>query len=105
MAIDLGYIIGDVSKNGPIRVMVNDDESVSARSARADFGIKPVVIFLRDDGWTLGAPKHLEEAARQLWAGQWVGVFRHPPNWNESAPATTGPEWEYEAISRTIKVP
>lgn len=30
-------------------------------------------ILIRGDGWTLGAPAHLLEAAEKLWKEDWVG--------------------------------
>ncbi len=45
-------------------------------------GIKVAVVFVRDDGWTLGAPRHLCREAKTLWDGCWqkymdaAGEFR-----------------------------
>ena len=52
----------------PTRVMINEEESVAPHRTE----IQPVVIFERGDGWTLGAPKDLIEAARRTWRGSWV---------------------------------
>ena len=38
--------------------------------------VKPEVIFVRTDGWSLGAPKELESAAREMWKGDWVESWR-----------------------------
>ena len=35
-------------------------------------GIIPQVVFIRDDGWSLGARYRDAKAAQRLWAGQWV---------------------------------
>ena len=34
------------------------------------------VIYERNDGWTLGAPRRLERRARGLWEGDWIAVYR-----------------------------
>jgi hypothetical protein len=34
-------------------------------------GVRVAVVFVRDDGWTLGAPCHLWEKAFKLWDGSW----------------------------------
>lgn len=39
-------------------------------------GVRAEVVFVRDDGWKIGAPKRLEDVARSLWPDQWVEVRR-----------------------------
>jgi hypothetical protein len=34
--------------------------------------IRPTVVFIRDDGWTLAADASGERAARRLWAHAWI---------------------------------
>jgi hypothetical protein len=55
----------------PRRVMINEFEG---RSPVAGMPID--VIFVRDDGWTLGAPSHLEAAAARTWADRWAYRLR-----------------------------
>lgn len=43
-----------------------------------EFGIIPDVIFIRNDGWSLGAPKRTAEAAFKLWAGHYVAYLLRP---------------------------
>lgn len=57
--------------------MVNAEEALSSKRAR-DVGVVPDVIFIRNDGWSLGAPKRLESAAHRLWADEWIGFVRRP---------------------------
>lgn len=60
------------------RVVINEEgEAVSPERALA-MGIKPTVGFLRDDGWSLGAPHHLEMVAFKLWVGQWTHKIERP---------------------------
>jgi hypothetical protein len=54
-------------------------------------GFSVAVVFVRDDGWTLGAPRHLCTEALKLWDGAWqkfmdgegtfkdIKQFRVPP--------------------------
>lgn len=35
-------------------------------------------LFVRGDGWTLAAPKHLYDAAYKLWPQQWTRVVEYP---------------------------
>jgi hypothetical protein len=59
---------------GPHRV-VTDAEGYAVRPGET--GIAFEVIFIREDGWSLAAPKELEEVARKQWPDQWIGVMRY----------------------------
>ena len=61
------------------RVVV-DDRGTALPSKQTFFecGIKPDVIFLRSDGWTLGAPKELERVAYDQWPNDWTHFARRP---------------------------
>jgi len=63
---------------GPDKVMVSDNEAVSSREARERYGIHPNIIFIRNDGWSLGAPASLEGIAFHTWADSWIGFMRKP---------------------------
>lgn len=70
-----------VRKNGPIRVIV-DAEGLGEQPQRAQrrpYYEPPVVVFIRNDGWTLGACAKYEAVARKLWEKDWVGVLRNGP--------------------------
>lgn len=66
-----------ILRNGPDRVVV-DAEGLAVPSfrARRDYGITPDIIFIRDDGWSLGAPERFEAAAHREWKDEWVGFVR-----------------------------
>lgn len=67
----------------PTRVLVNEKgRAISAKRAQAEHGVVPDIIFLREDGWSLGAPSYLEHEAYRLWPGEWVGFTRrHQTEW------------------------
>lgn len=73
----LEEIAREIVKTGPSRVMVAPDEALSSARAR-ERGIVPDVIFIRADGWSLGAPEHLEHHAELQWIDEWIGVLRRP---------------------------
>lgn len=55
--------------------MVSPSEAmIYARAIEGGFP-GPDLIFVRDDGWTLGAPKDLARAAWDTWPEAWVGVW------------------------------
>ena len=63
--------------NGPDRVVINEHgEAVPAGRAIRDYNIIPDIIFIRDDGWSLGAPAPLEVVAYGMWSDEWVGFVR-----------------------------
>lgn len=63
---------------GPDRVMISEHEALGSKRARELHGTVPDVVFLRGDGWSLGAPKELEYAAYRTWPDQWVGFMICP---------------------------
>ncbi|MCP4871611.1 MAG: hypothetical protein GY898_23120 [Proteobacteria bacterium] len=75
-ALDVAAAVRTIKVHGPSRVVIND-EGEAVRSVRARrLGIVPEVIFIRSDGWSLGATEELEAVAFDLWAGRWVGFMR-----------------------------
>lgn len=61
-----------IMQNGPTRVVINEHGEATAPN-RAP--VPPEVIFIRRDGWSLGAPTDLVSVAEQMWADEWVGVL------------------------------
>jgi len=46
--------------------------AVPLERAWTHYSVKPTVIFIRDDGWSLGAPEHFRHVARDMWFDKWV---------------------------------
>ena len=67
-----------IAIHGPSRVMVSEFEATRPETAKGAHGISPDIIFIRDDGWSLGAPKALAEAAEALYPEQWTHVLLRP---------------------------
>lgn len=75
----LPQLSAEILHRGPDRVVINESgEATTSRRAREDYGILPDVIFIRNDGWSLGAPAHLERVAYEMHQGEWVGYMRTP---------------------------
>ncbi len=68
--------IAKIKLHGPSRVLVEPDYAVPCKKAREEYGINPDVIFIREDGWSLGAPKSLEQDAVKMWT--WVAFISKP---------------------------
>jgi hypothetical protein len=61
-------------ERGPDRVVVSrDGGACRASRARDAHGITPDIVFVRADGWMLGAPARFESVAARMWAQEWVG--------------------------------
>lgn len=78
-SIDLNKAARTIMERGPSRVLISaDGEATTSRRARENHGIVPDIVFIRRDGWSLGAPEYLEAAAYRLSSDEWVGFMRRP---------------------------
>jgi hypothetical protein len=74
--VELVSLVRNIKESGPARVVVEPGGyAVGYRRALADYQVVPTVIFIRDDGWTLGAPDGLIDVAMSLWENEWVAVL------------------------------
>lgn len=71
---DLQAYVDYIIRFGPHRVLIEPDVAVATYRA----GFIPDLIFIRDDGWSLGAPSHLAPVAEAMWKDEWVGVLIRP---------------------------
>lgn len=72
------------TRKGPDRVVINEHgEAVPPRVAIRDYGIDPrdCTIFVREDGWSLAAPKRFREVAEELWRDEWVMAIDGDTGW------------------------
>jgi hypothetical protein len=68
--------IAQIKERGPRRVIINAGGSaVGPERAWRENRVKPDVIFVRDDGWSLGAPERFREVAFRLWQSSWVAFI------------------------------
>ncbi len=67
------------------RVIVDvDGTAVSPNIAKHQYAIFPEIVFLRNDGWSLGAPEAFEMIAFDLWREDWTHFTRRPAiQWTE----------------------
>lgn len=74
--LELDAAIRRLKTHGPDRIMLASDYAVSPNNAVAS-GYSPIwdIVFVRNDGWTLAAPKHLERVAHQTWPDCWIAVL------------------------------
>jgi hypothetical protein len=55
-----------------INRIVIEADGYAVSPETTNFNIKPDIVFKRNDGWTLGAPKELAYNAYELWKNEWV---------------------------------
>lgn len=70
--LNIDQVAAAVLAGGPTRVLINaDGYAVDAKRAM-EKRVQVVVVFIRNDGWTLGAPEVLADYAYILWEQAWV---------------------------------
>lgn len=74
---------------GPRRVVVNADGDVEfPRQALDEHGVTPEVIFVRNDGWALGAPHRFAKVAYSMVGPEgWLAVIEPRPIGEYSPPS------------------
>lgn len=70
----ISIIARGIQDCGPTKILI--DENVIVNPKKTD--IKPDIIFIRIDGWSLGVPNNLIEKAAELH--DWVALLRSPFN-------------------------
>jgi len=75
--MDLQKMFDLILSRGPTRVMINKEmDATTSQRAREEYNIVPDIIFIRNDGWSLGAPNFLEKEAYSCWKESWIGFVR-----------------------------
>lgn len=68
-----------ISQIGCDRVVTtHDGRAVPYKNAVEEFDIDVEIIFIRDDGWTLGCNRNMLETAYYLWHDKWIAVLIKP---------------------------
>lgn len=76
MALD-PRTVPTILRRGPRRVLIDrQGRAMSPQRAIDEFGVMWNVVFIRYDGWSLGAPANLEAVALKLWPKHWVAFMR-----------------------------
>lgn len=86
-------LVERVGRNGPTRVVTDRHAQATTPEAALAKGITVDTIFVRGDGWTLGAPEALEWVAWNTWAGDWTGVLVRTPDGDQPFTHMTPSEW------------
>jgi hypothetical protein len=65
--------IAYVRTNGPRRVVINEHgDATTCQAALTKYKVRPDIVYVRDDGWSLGAPAGLSDVALRLWQDAWI---------------------------------
>lgn len=75
--ITMEQLVADIHRKGPTRVIVdNQGYAMTPDQALLEYGIVPDVVFIRSDGWSLGAPFQWSRVAYNLWDGDWIAKLQ-----------------------------
>jgi len=76
--VNLRRVAQKIMIAGPTRVVI-DQEGTGVTCQRAKkLGVKPQIIFIRDDGWSIGCRREHEDVTESLWTERWIGVIIAP---------------------------
>lgn len=69
--------VASIAETGPSRVVINaEGEATTPRRAKEEYNIEPSIIYIRDDGWSLGTTSQFDEVAWRMWPDEWAAVMR-----------------------------
>lgn len=69
-------IVDEILRHGPNRVVISARGEATTPGRAQQLHIDSDVIFIRKDGWSLGAPQALAAVAEALWADEWFWILR-----------------------------
>jgi hypothetical protein len=76
----------DIARSEPNRVLINAGGEAIPMKRALQQGIVADLIFVRNDGWSLGAPGYLEQEAYSLWSDEWLLIYHVPTDVSLPAP-------------------
>lgn len=59
----------------PERVIQHENGACLSGAQAVERGLPWEIVFIRDDGWSLGAPAQLQNPAEEMWQNQWIAVY------------------------------
>lgn len=75
--------VEQVLNSGPDKVMITAEGLTrSPKKAYSIHSTWPDVVYIRQDGWSLGCPSLIEQQAYETWKNEWVArVDLHTGEW------------------------
>ncbi len=78
MNIELQAFAASIILSSPMRVVINREGETASPKQALEMGFDFEIVFVRRDGWSLGAIFELATVAEKLWPDEWVGVLIPP---------------------------
>jgi hypothetical protein len=75
-SLNAAWLNAITARRVPRRVVVSGEGEAVLPYKAQQMGVVPDVVFVRKDGWTLGAPARWEQLAYKMWADEWVLFMR-----------------------------
>lgn len=73
---ELKSIRAQIFRKGPTRVVVDSKGyATTPDMALRDYGIVPDIVYIRNDGWSLGTPRQWAIVAYRLWMNDWINTM------------------------------
>ena len=69
-----------MARSTPNRILINAEGEAVTMKRVLEIGVVADLIFVRNDGWSLGAPNYLEKEAHDLWKSDWILVHHVASN-------------------------
>ena len=66
-------IINKIKQSGPNRVVIDIEGTAVNPKRAAEMGVQPDIVYVRKDGWSLGAPNQFKQIAFDMWSDEWIG--------------------------------
>ena len=76
--MNIEQVVKRILSNGPDRVMFKTNEATTLNKAIKKYKINPDIIFIRNDGWSIGAPTSLEGNTYRSWENEWTHYIIKP---------------------------
>ena len=74
--------VSSVLRNGPDQVIIDIDGGTKdvPKSWRMASSTRLAIVYIRDDGWTLGCSREQGAVAEAMWKGDWIGRLDRTTN-------------------------
>lgn len=69
---------GEAVSGGQYARIVCEAEANAGNNTLIPIDMSPYVMFIRGDGWVLGAARKFENVAYRMWQDEWVGFIKQP---------------------------
>lgn len=74
--IDVDQLFDQLRRRGPTRVYCGDQIAKSPARAKREHNASWSIVFVRNDGWSIGCDEQFASETHDLWGDDWVAALR-----------------------------